>query len=58
MQDLGGKPYLPAIPLLQEPPKVEQCSQVKTFNRKKSEKEQEKPSTPTIDILAELVERL
>ena len=39
-------------------PKVEQCSQVKTFNRKKSEKEQEKPSTPTIDILAELLERL
>ena len=26
-------------------PKVEQCSQVKTFNQKKSEKEQEKPST-------------
>ena len=39
-------------------PKVEQCSQVKAFNRKKSEKEQEKPSTPTIDILAELSERL
>ena len=39
-------------------PKVEQCSQVKAFNRKKSEKEQEKPSTPTIDILAELLERL
>ena len=37
-------------------PKVEQCSQVKAFNRKKSEKEQEKPSTPTIDILAELLE--
>jgi hypothetical protein len=27
-------------------PKVEQCSQVKTFNRKKSKKEPEKPSTP------------
>ena len=39
-------------------PKVEQCSQVKTLNRKKSEKEQEKPSTPTIDILVELLERL
>ena len=39
-------------------PKVEQCSQVKAFNRKKSEKEQEKPSTPMIDILAELLERL
>ena len=39
-------------------PKVEQCSQVGTFTRKKSEKEQEKSSTPTIDILAELLERL
>ena len=39
-------------------PKLEQCSQVKTFNRKKSKKEQEKPSTPTIDILAELLEQL
>jgi len=39
-------------------PKVEQCSQVKAFNRKKSEKEHEKPSTPTIDILAQLLERL
>ena len=38
--------------------KVEQCSQVKAFAQKKSEKEQEKPSTPTIDILAELLERL
>jgi len=37
-------------------PKVEQCSQVKTFNRKEPEKEQEKTSTPTIDILAELIE--
>jgi hypothetical protein len=37
-------------------PKVEQCSLVKTFNRKKLEKEQEKTSTPTIDILAELIE--
>jgi hypothetical protein len=39
-------------------PKVEQCSQIKAFNQKKSEKEQEKPSTPTIDILAELLEQL
>ena len=39
-------------------PKVEQYSQVRTFNRKKPEKEQEKTSTPTIDILAELLERL
>jgi hypothetical protein len=39
-------------------PKVEQCSQVQTFNWKKSEEEQEKPSTPTIDILAKLLERL
>jgi hypothetical protein len=39
-------------------PNVEQCSQVKTFNRKKFEKEQEKTSTPTIDALVELVERL
>ena len=39
-------------------PKVEQCSQVKAFNQKKSEKEQEKPSTLTIDIFAELLERL
>jgi len=39
-------------------PKVKQCSQVRTFNRKKSEKEKEKPSTPTINILAELLERL
>jgi hypothetical protein len=38
--------------------KVEQCSQVRTFNRKKPEKEQEKASTPTIDILAELLEQL
>ena len=30
----------------------------RTFNRKKPEKAQEKTSTPTIDILAELVERL
>ena len=36
--------------------KVEQYSKVKTFNREKSEKEQEKTSTPTIDILAELLE--
>jgi hypothetical protein len=39
-------------------PKVEQCSQVRTFTRRKSEKEQEKASTPTIDILAELLEQL
>ena len=39
-------------------PKVKQCSQVKAFNWKKSEKEQERPSAPTIDILAELLERL
>ena len=39
-------------------PNVEQCSQVRTFNRQKSEKEQEMASTPTIDALAELVERL
>jgi hypothetical protein len=39
-------------------PKVEQCYQVKAFNRKKYEKSQEKPSTPTIDILAELLEQL
>jgi len=38
--------------------KVEQSSQVRTFNRKKPEKEQEKTSTPTIDILAELLEQL
>jgi hypothetical protein len=37
-------------------PKVKQCSQVRTFTRKKSEKEQKKRSTPTIDILAELLE--
>ena len=37
-------------------PKVKQCSQVRTFTRKKSKKEQKKPSTPTIDILAELLE--
>ena len=30
----------------------------RTFNRKKPKKAQEKTSTPTIDILAELVERL
>jgi hypothetical protein len=40
-------------------PKVEQCSQVKTFNRKKkSEKEPEKPSTPSIEVLIEFVESL
>ena len=39
-------------------PKVEQCSQVRNFNQKKPEKEKEKTSTPTIDILAELLEQL
>ena len=39
-------------------PKVEQSSQVRTFNRKKPEKEQEKTLIPTIDILSELLERL
>ena len=35
-------------------PKVEQCSQVKTMNRKKkSEKELEKPSIPPIETLIE-----
>jgi hypothetical protein len=38
--------------------KVEQCSQVKTFNRKKSKKEPEKPSTPSIDALIEFMENL
>jgi hypothetical protein len=38
-------------------PKVEQCFQIRTFNRRKPEKEQ-KTSTPTIDILAKLIERL
>jgi hypothetical protein len=40
-------------------PKVEQCSQVKTFNqKKKSEKELEKPSTPSIEALIKFVESL
>ena len=40
-------------------PKVEQCSQVKAFNRiKKSEKELEKPSIPSIEALTEFVESL
>jgi hypothetical protein len=39
-------------------PKVEQWSQVKTFNRKKSEKEPEKSSTPSIEALIEFVENL
>jgi hypothetical protein len=40
-------------------PKVRQCSQVKTFNqKKKSEKEPEKPSTPSIEALIEFVESL
>ena len=39
--------------------KVEQCSQVKAFNRiKKSEKEPEKPSIPSIEALTEFVESL
>jgi hypothetical protein len=38
--------------------KVEQCSQVKTFNQKKSVKEPEKPSTPSIEALIEFVESL
>ena len=39
-------------------PKVEQCSQVKAFNRKKFEKEPEKPSIPPIEALIEYVESL
>jgi hypothetical protein len=40
-------------------PKVKQCSQVKTFNRKKkSEKESQKPSTPSIEALIKFVESL
>jgi HD-GYP domain-containing protein (c-di-GMP phosphodiesterase class II) len=39
-------------------PKVEQCSQVKTFNWKKFEKEPEKPSTPSIEALIKVVESL
>ena len=40
-------------------PKVEQCSQVKAFNRiKKSEKAPEKPSIPSIEALIEFVESL
>ena len=39
-------------------PKVEQCSQLKAFSRKKFNKEPEKASTPTIDALVELMERL
>ncbi|PUZ39417.1 hypothetical protein GQ55_9G306000 [Panicum hallii var. hallii] len=39
-------------------PKAEQCSQVKTFNRKKSEKEPDKQSTPSIKALIEFVENL
>jgi hypothetical protein len=40
-------------------PKVEQCSQFKTINRKKkSEKEPEKPSIPPIEALIEYVESL
>jgi hypothetical protein len=38
--------------------KVEQCSQAKTFNRKKSEKELEKPSTPSLNTLIKFVENL
>ena len=40
-------------------PKVEQCSQVKAINqKKKSEKEPEKPSIPPIEALIEYVESL
>ena len=40
-------------------PKVEQCSQVKSFNwKKKSEKESEKPSLPSLEALIELVESI
>jgi hypothetical protein len=40
-------------------PKVEQCSQIKTFNqKKKTEKEPKKPSTPSIETLIEFVESL
>ena len=40
-------------------PKVEQCSQVKSINRKKkSKKEPEKPSIPPIEALIEYVESL
>jgi hypothetical protein len=38
-------------------PKVEQCSQVKTFNQK-SKKELEKPPTPSIEALIEFMESL
>jgi hypothetical protein len=40
-------------------PKVKQCSQVKAFNRKKkSVKEPEKPSIPSMEALNEFIERL
>jgi hypothetical protein len=39
-------------------PKVEQCSHVKTFNRKKSVEEPEKPSTPSIETLIEFMDNL
>ena len=40
-------------------PKVEHCSQVKSFNpKKKSEKEPEKPSLPSMEAIIELVESI
>ena len=40
-------------------PKVEQCSPVKSFNRKKkSEKEPEKPSLPSMEALIKLVKSI
>jgi len=40
-------------------PKVKQCSQVKSFNRKKKfEKELKKPSIPSMEALIELVESI
>ena len=40
-------------------PKVKQCSQVKAFNRKKkSVKETEKPSIPSMEVLIEFIESL
>ena len=40
-------------------PKVKQCSQVKAFNRKKkSVKEMDKPSIPSMEVLIEFIESL
>ena len=39
-------------------PKVEQCSQVKAFTRRKNEKEPEETSTPSTNALIEFMERL